>query len=133
MPPGFMAVLSPGGFGQRDIIQNARGRVADAAHDFPDGTGADIAAIRAGAIGGDAGTRDRRNGPVDDPDDFPDRDGLGRSTEKIAAFFAASAVDQLVPSQLQQNQVEKFLRDVLLLGNLVGLQQLVVFALAENY
>jgi hypothetical protein len=61
--------------------------------------------------------------PVDGPDDVGQGDVLGRPGEPVAAFSAALAAEQVRSFQVGQDPEEELERDVLCLGDGVGLDR----------
>ena len=99
--------------GKRGVVENPGRGVADFLHREPYAAPLFVGTFVASSIRRLADARCQRKRPFQYPNHLPDRDFSGFPAQDIAAAFALFAVQQAGTFQLEEDCLEKFLRQTL--------------------
>ena len=101
----------PHGVGERRAVEHVALGLNDTGEDMPDFAGRLVLAVGAAPVGNLAQARQRRDRSVDKAQHFAESELVGRPQQHIAAEPTAAAHDDSGALQLQQDLLEKLLRD----------------------
>ena len=106
------------------VVQDSCNRIAYGSHDVLNRASrmVRVRAISAFLVGGLADASDRCQWAVENADDLPERNGIRRFDQPIAAFHASSAGQESGPLEGQKDLLEKLDRNILAGGDFMALQ-----------
>jgi hypothetical protein len=112
--------VGPGKTAERAVLQDIRDCVSCFPHQMPQPAGIHVTTVDAQPKPRNAGARRQRQRPIHDPNDVGNRDRRRLAREAMSAKRAATAVDQSIVTQLNQDRFEEFAWYHLAFGDRAG-------------